>query len=327
MALTAQAANPPETKFINGSGLYFNTIHSITFKFYEEVDRVIQAEPADSADPEILGQLAAIGIVKGKPFAPDARMKKILTDAAAVGNATARAISFRPRNEDFYFYPGKSAWFTPFVGGSHEFLQNNIRLLDARTCFFYLATGITPAMSAKMVGAGSQYAGVTLDADGNYLDGSKNYRLHLPPNIPVKTFWSLIPYDTQTRPVLQTDQRDTALTSEASTVKSNPDGSVDVYFGPKAPPGKESNWIQTVPGKGWFTLLRLYGAPSGGLGSGRWRRAGEGHGQCVSDRDWAINNGTWTSSKKYALTATAEILSSPATIRRSARCCVQQSTF
>jgi hypothetical protein len=114
-------------------------------------------------------------------------------------------------------------------------------------------------MAAKMVGAGSQYAAVTFDSKRNWLDGSKNYRLHLPPNIPVKTFWSLIPYDTQTRSVLQTDPRDTALTSETGTVKPNPDGSVDVYFGPKATPGKQSKWIQTVPGKGWFTILRLYG--------------------------------------------------------------------
>jgi hypothetical protein len=89
---------------------------------------------------------------------------------------------------------------------------------------------------------------------------SDEVRLHLPPNVPVKTFWSLSPYDTQTRSVLQTDQRDTALSSESGTVKSNPAGSVDVYFGPTAPAGRESNWIQTEPNKGWFTLLRLYGA-------------------------------------------------------------------
>ena len=256
----AQASNPPATKFINGSGMYFNTIHANTFKFYEEVDAVIQEEPADSADPEILGQLASIGIVKGKPFAPDARMRKILTDAVAVGNATARAVSFRPRDPMFYYYPGESAWFTSNPGGSYEFLQNNARLLDARTLFFYIATGVSPAMTMKIVGGGSQYAVDTVDAKGNYMDGGKTYRLHLPPNIPVKTFWSLIPYDTQTRSVLQTDQRDTSLSSETGTVKANPDGSVDVYFAPQAPPGKESNWIQTVPGKGWFTILRLYGA-------------------------------------------------------------------
>jgi hypothetical protein len=245
--------------FINDSGLYFNTVHANTYEFYEEINAVIQEESADSADPEILGQLAAIGIVKGKLFEPDARMKKILTDSVAVANATARLISFRPRDPAFFFYPGKSASFTPFVGRSSEFIQDSVRLLDARTCFFYLATGITPAMSAKMVGAGSQYAVVAVDVDGNYLDGGKTYRLHLPPNIPVKTFWSLIPYDTQTRSVLQTDQRDTALTSESGTVKANGDGSVDVFFGPNAPAGKESNWIQTEPNKGWFTMLRLYG--------------------------------------------------------------------
>ncbi len=255
----AEATNPPKMKFINGSGLYFNTIHATDFTFYEEVNKVIQEEPADSADPEILGQLAAIGIVKGKPFAPDARMKKILTDAVAIGNATARALSFKSRDEQMYFYLGKS-WFTPFVGGSHEFIQNNVRLLDARTVFFYMATGITPAMSVKIIGAGSQYAGATFDADGNYLDGGNNYRLNLPPNVPINNFWSIIPYDTQTRSVLQTDQRDTALTSNSGTVESNPDGSVDIYFGPKAPAGKESNWVQTTPGKGWFTILRLYGA-------------------------------------------------------------------
>ena len=256
----AQAATPPKTTIINGSGRYFNTIHANNYKFYEELNAVIQEEPAESADPEILGQLAAIGIIKGKPFAPDARMKKILEEAAAVASATARALVFRPRDDMFYYYTGKSAWFTSFVGGSHEFLQNGARLLDSRSTFFYAATGITPAMVVKIVGGGSQYATATFDSKGNYLDGSKTYRLHLPKNIPVNNFWSLIPYDTQTRSVLQTDQRDTALSSEMGTVQANPDGSVDVYFGPKAPPGKESNWIQTVPGKGWFTILRLYGA-------------------------------------------------------------------
>jgi len=255
----AQAANPPQTTIINGSGLYFNTIHPSSYKFYEELNAVVQEEPPSSADPEILGQLAAIGIVKGKPFNPDPRMRKILEEAAVVASATARALSYRPRDEMFYFYSSKSAWFTPFVGGSHEFIQNGARLLDARSTFMFLAAGITPAMSVKIVGGGSQYAVATFDSKRDYLDGSKTYRLHLPPDIPAKTFWSLIPYDTQTRSVLQTDQRDAALSSEMGTVQENPDGSVDVYFGPKAPTGKESNWIQTVPGKGWFTILRLYG--------------------------------------------------------------------
>ena len=256
----ARKANPPAMKFINGSGLYFNTIHSTDFNFFEEINTVVQEEPVDAAEPELLGQLAAIGIVKGQPFAPDARMKKILTEAAAIGNATARALTFRPRDAAAYFYPGESSWTEPFVGGSHEFVRNNARLLDARAAFFFFATGVSPAMAVKIVGGGSQYAMATVDAEGKYFDGGKTYRLHLPPNVPVNNFWSLIPYDTQSRSVLQTDQRDVALTSDSGTVQANADGSVDVYFGPKAPAGKERNWIQTIPGKGWFTMLRLYGA-------------------------------------------------------------------
>jgi hypothetical protein len=158
----------------------------------------------------------------------------------------ARSIMFRARDEAFYFYPGESSWF---VGGSSEFIENSVRLIDARTSFFYFATGITPAMAVKNVGGGSQYAAVTVDANRDYLDGAKNYRLHLSPNIPVKTFGSMIPYDTQTRSVLQTDQRDTAPSSDSGTVKSNADGSVDVYFGPKAPEGKGSNWYKQRPAR------------------------------------------------------------------------------
>ena len=252
-----QAGNPPPTKFINGSGLYLNTVHANTFKFYEEINQVIQDEPTSAVDPEIAGQLAAIGIVKGRPFAPDDRMKRILTEAAAVGNATARAIVFRARSDDFYFYPGKSNWRPIFVGGSYLFMQNDATLLDARINFFYQATGVSPAMAAAPVGGGSQYAAAMVDARGDAFDGGKTYRLHLPPNIPAKQFWSLIPYDTQTRSVLQTDQRDAGLSSETGTVAANADDSVDIYFAPTRPPGRE-NWIQTVPGKSWFVYFRLY---------------------------------------------------------------------
>ncbi len=249
--------NPPEQKWVNMSGMEFNTIHANDFTFYEEVNQVVQEEPTESIDPETLGLLASIGIVKGKPFSPNERMKKILTESAAVANGIARSLSFNPRDELFYQYDN-SNWKTAFIGGSHEFLVNGARLLDARTFFYYYATMVTPAMAMKMVGVGSQYSLATVDANGNYLDGSKNYKLHFPKDVPAKDFWSVCVYDNQTRSLLQTDQQYPSLNSDRS-VRANDDGSYDLYFGPTTPEGKESNWVQTIPGKGWNVILRFYG--------------------------------------------------------------------
>jgi hypothetical protein len=254
----AQAANPPVSTFVNISGKTINTIHSMDFSFFEEVNEVVQEEPNAALDPETLGLLAAIGIEKGKPFAPDARMKKILTEAAFVGSATARAVATKPRSQDAYHYPN-SAWRKLFAGGDYRFLQDDVRQLDARLFYFFYATVNTPALVRKMVGVGSQYAAAFVDAKGQPLDGAKNYQLHLPPNIPAKNFWSVVLYDNQTRSMLQTDQQFPSIGSQRKGIVINPDTSVDLYFGPKPPPGKESNWVQTLPGKGWNTLFRLYG--------------------------------------------------------------------
>jgi len=254
----SQAANPPEMKFVNISGKAFNTIGPGNYSLFEYVNNVIQNEPIDATDPDTLGLFAAIGIEKGKPFAPDARLKAILIEAAAVGDATARSILYKSRIKEAYFYPD-SAWLTPFIGGSYKFEENGAVDLAAKAMFFFYATGVTPAMTMKMVGQGSQYAGAFVDAKGSPLDGSKSYSLHMPPNIPAKDFWSLTLYDNQTRSMLQTDQQSPAVGSLTKGMMTNADGSVDVYFGPKAPTGKAANWVQTIAGKGWNTLLRLYG--------------------------------------------------------------------
>ena len=123
----------------------------------------------------------------------------------------------------------------------------------------YNATGITPAMVIAMVGIGSQYAAAVRDANGNYLKGSNTYKLTLPANVPAKDFWSILLYDSQTRSMLQTDQQFPSISSLLADIEQNVDGSTDIYFGPKAPKGKESNWVQTIPDKGFWLILRLYG--------------------------------------------------------------------
>lgn len=257
----ARKASPPAMKFTSGSGRSWNTIHANNYEFFKELRTVIEREPVGLLDPQVRGIFASTGLIKGKPFNPSDEQKKILTEAVAIGNATARAIAFRPRLEDAYLYENGS-WYTAFVGGDYQWLGGDGkggRNVDARTCFFYLATVNTPAMVMKMVGRGSQYALNSTDANGDYLDGAKHYTLNIPANVPAKDFWSVVVYDPQTRSELQTDQPFPSRNNKRDKLIENKDGSVTLYFGPEAPEGKESNWVQTVPGKGWFVLLRLYG--------------------------------------------------------------------
>jgi len=253
----SQAGQPHPPKFVNLSGRDFNTIHANDFSFYGELNEIVQEEPEDSYGPDMMGLFNSIGLVKGKPFAPDGRMKRILTDSVAVGNAAARSIDFRNRLDGARIYPD-GQWNTPFIGGSYQWLtKGGARNFDARTMFFYAATVNTPAMAVAMPGVGSQYASANFDAHGNPFDGNKTYRLRVPANVPVKDFWSVVVYDTQTRSLLQTDQRFPSLSSNDKP-RANADGTVDVYFSAKRPPDAQ-NWVQTVPGKSWFTIFRLYG--------------------------------------------------------------------
>ncbi|MCL4778107.1 MAG: DUF1254 domain-containing protein [Gammaproteobacteria bacterium] len=267
---------PPATVFHEGSGKVMNTIPPNDFSYYEMLNEVVQQEPATAIDPELMGPIAAIGIVKGKPFAPDARMRKILTDALAAGNATSRSLLMAPRAADWYYYPG-SAWSNFLFVSGHEFetpipmiTQEGVkpfpstgyRTLDARTAFFYGITGITPAMAMRLPGIGSQYLLAFQDANKQFFDGSKTYKVTLPKGIPEAKFWSLTLYDNQTRSMLDTPQRYPRAGSQkypSPAAEADASGVTTVYFGPKRPDGvKRGNWIQTVPGKGWFVILRLY---------------------------------------------------------------------
>ena len=259
----SKASDPPKMEFLNASKVPYNTIHANNFEFFHELDDVIQREPIELIDAELRGLAASIGIEKGQKFAPDERMTRILTDAVAIGNATARAIEFRNRDPRNQLYPN-SQWMNMFAGGTdYQFLEdggNGGRNQDVRTMFYYGYTVNTPAMIAKIVGRGSQYAIGFADKAGEPFNGAKNYKLRVPANAPAKDFWSVVLYDTQTRSELQTSQPYPSKNNRRDKLITNADGSIDLYFGPKPPMGKEANWTATVPGKGWFTVFRLYGA-------------------------------------------------------------------
>lgn len=190
---------PPETTFVEASDRAFNTIPASDFSFFEQLNACVQDEPVGAMDAEIMGQLAAIGIVKGKPFNPDARMRKILDEAATVGNATSRVLMTAAReSEGVEYYPGSSWTAMLFVGGYNfetppplvtpEGIKPNpptgARTLNVRTLFFYGYTGITPAMCMRLTNVGSQYLVAFSDANKNFFDGNKTYRVRLPAGIP-----------------------------------------------------------------------------------------------------------------------------------------------
>jgi hypothetical protein len=278
---------PPATVFHDVSGTVMNTVPPNDLRYYEMLDEIVQQEPAGSLGPELMGPIAAIGIVKGRPFAPDARMRKVLAEAVAVANATARSLFMNPRDPGWYYYPG-SAWTTmplfisgydfetppPMIEGPVQagvrrpegvktFPPTGYRALDARTSFFYGVVAVSPAEAMRLSGVGSQYLTATVDASKQYFDGARTYRVTLPKGIPAANFWSLTLYDNQTRSMLDTPQRYPRAGSQSypsPAAEPDPDGSTTVYFAPERP-GRvaRANWIQTIPGRGWFAMLRLYG--------------------------------------------------------------------
>ena len=252
--------NPAPTELINMSGRSFSTIFPSTLDYFEILNKIVQEEPVDAVGPEVRGYMASIGIEKGKPFAPDVRMQRILTEAATLGNAAGRAITYDPRISGVYIYPDtKSNWTTAYAHKNTSFEADGVMNLDARVLFYYNAGGVTPAMATPHVGRGSDYALAFLDSNDKPFDGARTYRLHLPPNVPVNNFWAVTLYDTQTRTQLQTSQLFPTVGSQSRGIKKNADGSYDVYFAPEAPAGQKDNWLATLPGKSWFVILRMYG--------------------------------------------------------------------
>lgn len=246
-----------DARYFSLSEAAMQTTHHRDLRFFEELAEVVQYEPSGLFTRYELGLLKAIGIEKGKPFAPDERMKTLLGEGIQIGDAIAKVNAYANRLEGVRYYADRK-YELLFLGGRHDFMSGETLWLDARTLFHYEAIVVTPAMAVERVGVGSQYLVSYRDAEDRFLMGENHYKLHLPANIPVKNFWSVTVYHPETRSLLANGQEKPARNSYED-LRWNEDGSVDIYFGPQAPQGWESNWIKTLPGQGWSAIIRFYG--------------------------------------------------------------------
>lgn len=224
--------------------------------YWDSLNEVIQNEPVAERDRLILGQLRFLGIEKGTDFTPDSRQQQILADAVVVGEAMAKANTSDKRVEP-PFWPG-TYWKHALVVSVDQ-RTPSFDQIDERAAWFYEAVAVSKGMLTQTPGVGQRYIASYRDGDGDWLDGGRTYKLHVPADPPVKGFWSATAYDEDTRQMVVAEQGRPDISSRKPDIAPNDDGSIDIYFGPNSPAGKESNWVQTVPDKGWFAYFRFYG--------------------------------------------------------------------
>lgn len=269
-----EPADWPEPKWLNLTSTAQDTTPlewEKNIQYWNVLNEVIQAEPPLADYRDYYGELAALGIAKGKRFAPDARTAHILEQAAKIGIAQMRAQSFADRRPDRVVWDDRKWEWVGLRQEDGDFNAATYVDLDAREVWFYQAIGASPAMFRRKAGSGSLYWLGLRDRDDVYLDGGEAYRLTVPLPVPCKLFWSVTVYDAETRSQIQTDQGRAALRSLFELKDDAQSSSIDLFFGPTAPrDAPESHWIKTTPSKGWFTYFRLYG-PDDGAFDGSWR--------------------------------------------------------
>lgn len=253
----AQRDNPSATRYVAVGEKKWSGTHPRGLAYWERLAEILNREPVQERDRIMMAMLRSIGIEKGKVFQPDARQKKLLTEGALVGEAMAKVNDFDKRQMELSHYADSVHWHLSLcldVTQEADFYTQ----LDERSAWFYEALCTSAGMVTKTPGVGSVYLGTYKDKDGNWLDGANTYRLHVPPNAPVKQFWSLTVYEVATRCMISNKEEIADRSSRQPDLVKNADGSVDLYIGPKAAAGFEKNWIPTVPGKAWFPYFRLY---------------------------------------------------------------------
>jgi hypothetical protein len=255
------STGPRKGHFTNGTGAGTNSLAPEDGSAFEMLNEIVQYEPKELFGAEQLGRLATLGIVKGKPFNPDERMRRILDQGVRLGVAMARTIVYASREPDIKYWPDRH-WEKMFLYNT-TFERDGINDIDARTLWHYQAIVVSPNLLSTTPGAGTAYLTCFRDKTGDYLLGNKTYRLRVPANPPVKRFWAISAYDPTTRSLLDIGGNRNKSVGSLDDPVANPDGSVDVYFSPKVPQGKEKNWVPTDPDKGFFVVFRFYGPLEG----------------------------------------------------------------
>lgn len=267
------AADPKPLKFIDGTDKAFDGTclrWEDNLQFWETLHGVLNAEPLVDKFLPMYGLLAALGIERGKPFAPDARMKVILESAAKAGRDQMLVSAFASSRPDRFPWTDRKWEWLGLVPESVQFETKSGLDLEARDRWFIQAIVTSPAMFRRSSGAGSLYWLGHRDTSGAFVDGGKTYKLTVPLPVPAGLFWSVTVYDAQTRSEIATPQDRAALRSLFELKETGEAKSIDLYFGPEAPAGQEGRWIRTIPGRGWFTYFRIYG-PQQAAFDGQWR--------------------------------------------------------
>ena len=250
--------DPPTTKVVSPEGKPWSGDQPRGLEYWERLHSIYQSEVVDERDRFYLAMLAALGIEKGKPFAPDTRLTAILESAAAAGELMAQANTFVKRFPDSRYWADRQWDLVLALDKSSQRTEFYDQLLE-RASWFYEAVSFSEAMKSQTPGLGQAYLGCYTDSLGQWLDGAEHYTLHVPADPPAKLFWSVTVYSVDTRCLIDNEQQRGDRGSRDSDLVYNEDGSVDLHFGPRPDEGHESNWIQTIPGQHWFSYFRLYG--------------------------------------------------------------------
>ncbi|MRG60691.1 DUF1214 domain-containing protein [Agromyces sp. CFH 90414] len=264
----SEREHPTPNRFVSISGARIDTRPPGGLEFWRRLSRVIDNNPVQEHDRFHMAMLKPLGIEKGKPFQPDDRQTRILEEAAELGDAMARNVMYEnsQRMSGATAFPGTRWDWVILVTPRQE--AENYSQLDERLQYTYGAIYLSPGIGKMRPGPGATYLQAFRDSAGNHFDGAKAYRLHIPANPPAAAFWSLTLYDTATRSMLQNPTNDAAR-SGYDDLAVNEDGSIDLFLSPEPGTGPTSNWIETVPGRGFYPMFRLY-SPTSPLFDGAW---------------------------------------------------------